>query len=439
MAFHLPFYVVKSSKMKRGDHRRYRDETPLRRSYNVSFINGPTNTSSEWLHEAQISCFVTGFDESRWVAHLWVDAYYFDPNDPDEEGVLEYVTDALEDSGIMHPDPLLYGTADANKPIWDPRIYFLTAFARRLSQVRREWEKVVMKFHICIHAFQETLQENMVGSGDPSSIRENNTELDLHAFRSCVLLTKNMTEKLKQCISKTTKACEPFCSKSSQLNDGSLRFPRGHRLMADVHESFDRLCKLEDALNNLAHDCAGYKEDLDARLALVEAQKASNKQLKLATQTMNIATEQHRIAETALKLGETQNQISKDALELGKKQSKLSADTLALSEKQSQLAKESKGFSWIMMLYVSPVALTASIFSMQDGVLPRVLPFVRQSPTWFFGLIAIFEVLGLIVHMAWNCQWEKVPAMARRHYNNMQARFHIPRTRDPPAPAGIIV
>ena len=209
--------------------------------------------------------------------------------------------------------------------------------------------------------------------------------------------------------------------------------------MADVHESFDRLCKLEDALNNLAHDCAGYKEDLDARLALVEAQKASNKQLKLATQTMNIATEQHRIAETALKLGETQNQISKDALELGKKQSKLSADTLALSEKQSQLAKESKGFSWIMMLYVSPVALTASIFSMQDGVLPRVLPFVRQSPTWFFGLIAIFEVLGLIVHMAWNCQWEKVPAMARRHYNNMQARFHIPRTRDPPPPAGIIV
>lgn len=430
MAFHLPFFVLKSSKTRRGDHRRYSDGTPLRRSHNVSFINGPTSTSSEWLHEAQISCLVTGSDESRWVAHLWVDAYYFDPNDEDEEDVLEYVTDALEDSG-MHPDPLLYGTADANKPTWDPRIYFLSAFAPRLAQVRREWERVVMKFRNRIHAFQEALQDDMINSRASNASQENATELDLHTFRSCVLRTKNITDQLKQCISKTKKACEPFCSKSSQFNDGSLRFPNGHRLMADVHESFDRLCKLEDALNSLAHDCGGYKEELDARLAM-EAHKASDKQLELATQTMTISSEQHQLSAATLELGKKQSQLSKDALELGQKQSKLSADALALGERQSQLAKEGKGFSWIMMFCVSPVALTASIFSMQETVLPRVLPFVRPSPVWFFGLIAIFELLSLVVHTVWNCQWSKVVAVTQKNFDDLKAKFHISRARNLP-------
>ncbi|KEF58953.1 uncharacterized protein A1O9_03796 [Exophiala aquamarina CBS 119918] len=427
MAFHLPFFVLRSSKTKRGDHRHYSDGTPLRRSHNVSYINGPTNPASEWLHEAQISCFVTGSDESRWVAHLWVDRYYFDPNDEDEEDVFEYVTDALEDSG-MQSDPLLYGIADANKPAWDPRIYFLSAFAPRLAQVRREWERVVMKFRNRIHAFPEALQHDAGNSTTSNLSLENATELDLHAFRSCVLRTKNMTDQLKQCLSKMNKACEPFCSKSGASNGGSLRFPRGHRLMADVHESFDRLCKLEDALNNLAHECGGYKEELDARLAL-EAHRASDKQLELAAQTMTISSEQHQLSAATLELGKTQSQLSKDALELGKKQSKLSAEALALGEKQSQAAKESKGFSLIMVLYVSPVALTASIFSMQDGVLPRVLPFVRQSPGWFFGLIAIFELLGLIVHTAWNCQWAEVASMTHEYYDDMKHKFQFSRTR----------
>lgn len=115
---------------------------PLRHYLDASFLASAESYSHIYLYEAQISFVVTGTDESRWEAHCFVDTY-FDEGDPRRETVAEYHKDREFEGGI-NADPLTYGHLDAEAPIRDPRKYFLMVFEIRLSQVRREWEHVVM-------------------------------------------------------------------------------------------------------------------------------------------------------------------------------------------------------------------------------------------------------------------------------------------------------
>lgn len=381
LAFHLPFFVLKDAGVGQGDHRRDGAGKTLRRSYSVPSINGSATTCSEWLHEAHISCTVTGSDESRWTAYLFADTYYFDPTDEDREDVSEYETDALEDHS-MHPDALTYGVEDAKTPIWNPQIYFLAVFARRLSQVRKEWEKVVMKFNERIRAFEDRLEAGMV---DPQPLNPLTAALNLPDSLVWVLKTKHLTDRLRHVLSGTIRAYEPFCSQHLACDDGSLRFPRGNRLIVDVLQTYERLCQLEFKLGNLVQSCGHYEKELEARLYLETAQ-----------------------------VNATQLQLSAEAMVVGSQQLQLSTDALKLGELQSRLAKESTWFAWMMILYVSPIALTAGIFSMDSVVMLTVLPFVQPTRTWFFGLIVMFGMLGVIVSTAWSYQWSKLTGGSER-------------------------
>lgn len=100
--------------------------------------------------------------------------------------------------------------------------------------------------------------------------------------------------------------------------------------------------------------CGHYEKELEARLYLETAQVSAE-----------------------------QLQLSVEAMVVGNRQLELSTDALKLGEQQSQLAKESTWFAWMMILYVSPIALTAGIFSMDSVVMLTVLPFVQPTRTWF--------------------------------------------------------
>jgi hypothetical protein len=77
-------------------------------------------------------------------------------------------------------------------------------------------------------------------------------------------------------------------------------------------------------------------------------------------------------------------------------QARLDLTSYAVNRQQHLLANEGKRFSWIMILFISPVALTTGIFSMQHNFLPLVKP----NLGWFVALIAIFGSLSLAVHRA---------------------------------------
>ena len=152
MAFHLPYYVWRESTEAHEDPRRSKSRR-LRQSRDVSFLDWAGLQPSSFLHEAQISCLVAGTDRWRWVAYGFVDNY-FDIGMPGNETVEQWHQENTDEDNIP-VDPLTYGVCESNKPIWNPRVYFLVVFKIRLGQVKNEWEQVVAKVEESIREYSQ--------------------------------------------------------------------------------------------------------------------------------------------------------------------------------------------------------------------------------------------------------------------------------------------
>ncbi len=144
MEFHLPFYVWKVTDKPNHDSREgATDKARLRKSIDLSFldINGKHKGGEvAWLHQAQVSCLVMGPNNTNWTALCCADTY-FDGDDGDDS--VESVQ--VQKEAGYYGDPLLRGHWDADKPIWDPRQYFLILLCTRINQVLIEWNELVTK------------------------------------------------------------------------------------------------------------------------------------------------------------------------------------------------------------------------------------------------------------------------------------------------------
>jgi hypothetical protein len=152
LAFHLPYYALRSSPKAREDHRQNRNGFPLRQCQDVSFLDWASGGSSGFLYEAQYSCLIAGTDETRWVAYAFVDNYY-DAEGEGKETVMSYHEDSLDEDGGLLMDPLTFGTRPAHIPIWNPRRYFLVVLDVRLNQASREWQQIVAKIRDSVREY----------------------------------------------------------------------------------------------------------------------------------------------------------------------------------------------------------------------------------------------------------------------------------------------
>ncbi len=150
LAFHLPYYAWRTSQKACEDHRRDANASPLRQSIDVTFLNSKSSGYSSFLYEAQISCVISGSDESRWVGYCFVDTYF--EAEEVKETVQSYHEDSLADEGML-TDPFTLGERNANDPIQKPREYFLEVFRVRIDQVKCEWEQVVAKVQESIRKY----------------------------------------------------------------------------------------------------------------------------------------------------------------------------------------------------------------------------------------------------------------------------------------------
>jgi hypothetical protein len=116
------------------------------------------------IREAHTSIVICGWDNSKWVGWAFVNAP-FDPttqgNDEDDEDdedegqddepvILEEDYFAVDgDGGIVH---------DANKPIWDPRRYWLRIIEIRILRIMKEWIWLVRFVEKGIEALVSTLR-----------------------------------------------------------------------------------------------------------------------------------------------------------------------------------------------------------------------------------------------------------------------------------------
>lgn len=141
--FHLPFFVLRNSEASRTAPRQVGHESILRHSCDVSFLNRKAHDPAAYsLHEAQISCAVTGPDENRWIAYSFVDTYDSEPRGS-RENVFDWEEESEESDERASSDMLRSSHETTTELMQDPRQYFLSTFCGRLRQVRDEWRLVV--------------------------------------------------------------------------------------------------------------------------------------------------------------------------------------------------------------------------------------------------------------------------------------------------------
>jgi hypothetical protein len=151
LSFHLPGLLCRPSHTT--DHRRFENGEPLRRRNDISFLNWEVGLPAEFLYESQVSCVIAGLHEHNWVAYCFVDTY-FDGRNEWRETVAEYHKDKISEDG-MNADPLTYGTCDADKPLWDPRKYFLAVYLHRTTPVIREWLLLIEKVEDSFRKYEQ--------------------------------------------------------------------------------------------------------------------------------------------------------------------------------------------------------------------------------------------------------------------------------------------
>lgn len=118
----------------------------------VSFLNGEaSNVKGQkiyGLYEAQFSLVISGSSEQQWGAYSFgshdfddEDSDVGDSEDDESEDEDSEGNDLQDGDSPFLEDPI--AQLDANKPIYNPREYFLVVFQHRMVQVVEEWNSTV--------------------------------------------------------------------------------------------------------------------------------------------------------------------------------------------------------------------------------------------------------------------------------------------------------
>jgi hypothetical protein len=142
LAFHLPYFASRSSTTPVLDHRHGKNDKPLRRTIDVSFLD-PKGNRKAFMYPAHISCVIAGSDLERWVAYMFVDNFFDSDDASDSVQYIEQIR--RNDEYTLNYDPFTRGLKNANEPIRDPRGVFVRALRIRLDQIKHEWTQTVTK------------------------------------------------------------------------------------------------------------------------------------------------------------------------------------------------------------------------------------------------------------------------------------------------------
>lgn len=144
----MSHFVWRQARSVEDDERRRSDGKPLRKRVDLGFLSNidqshNLDATAYCLCESQISCVVTGFNNRIWSAYCMVD----DGFDAQDDLWTEPEPTEPEIESEKPPfdfDPLAAGKIPADRPIWNPRVYFLKVLKIRAEQIAEHW--AVIKF-----------------------------------------------------------------------------------------------------------------------------------------------------------------------------------------------------------------------------------------------------------------------------------------------------
>jgi len=132
LELHLPYFALRESKILAGSHARDK-----RQCVDLSFLTrcSESGPSQHKIIEAQYSIVICGQDDFQWVGWSFIDNNF-------EQEELSDDVDRLSYKGVVE-DPIANAQLDQNKPLVNPREYFLRVLEVISEQILGEWERVV--------------------------------------------------------------------------------------------------------------------------------------------------------------------------------------------------------------------------------------------------------------------------------------------------------
>ncbi|KAI1623176.1 hypothetical protein EDD37DRAFT_682678 [Exophiala viscosa] len=330
LSFSLPYFAWRTSPRPCKDQRLTRTNQPLRSFRDVSPLILVPNKLPAYLYQAQISCVVAGFDEWTWTAHCLADSYF---DGEDGENVQQYSKDARDGAST---NPFLHGVIEAGRPFHKAREFFLRVFSVRLKQVWKEWQTVVTNIKNSISRYEEEHLTPLLPSCTTKDTRHDEAEIR-KAFE-WVNNAMRITKELSEILSKTVDACERFAENDAVNFQDFLNISHAQKLLHSIQRVIEDFQTLRTELRAIIERCEDFVHKLEFRIQL-----------------------------EAICMGNFQSALVKD---------------------NNELAKTTQRLSVIMMLFVSPVAVAAQIFSIPENLVPFV-------PRNFVSFLVLTCTLGI--------------------------------------------
>ncbi|KIV77010.1 hypothetical protein PV11_08850 [Exophiala sideris] len=339
LAFSLPYLAWRASEEPVNDARHNRHKQPLRAHWDVSLLDPGTVPRHSFIYEAQITFVITGkTDERTWIGYCFDDARH------DGESAENAYQQSKDVQAGVDTDPISFGVLDANMPIPRAFEYFIRILVLRLKLIRDEWKTIVRKMTTSIRKYDS---EYFPSSKDHLHCRPEdqvvNQQSKVDDSLKLVSVVKSVMIKLLDNLTKIVDACDGFQYRSVP---DFLKVPgAGHRnrLLYDLPEIYRELKTLRKELESLAKRVDEFACERKFRLSL----------------QMNQTGSLHR----------------------------------ALTEASNELAKNNGALAGITLLYCSPIALGAGIFSMDENVIQSIPRTFGSFMALTVGL-GIFEVFG---------------------------------------------
>lgn len=237
---------------------------PPRKYEDISFIaTGKPSGSGEGalgIYEAQLSISVCGLSEQGYVVYAFVDKYFQDGDEDSEQEV---------DDSVFMEDQIVADGVDANKPVWEPREYFVLAVLPRQKQVVEEWANLLDRLEEYIGEYNK----NNPAQNRPS--RPDSEANDPMTIYEWIYSTLSILRDIRQPLKQTIKAGTRFFADGGDIDFFSdlkrLSDQARERMSLSLREmkaNFETLADIEGRLAHLIDQLEASSEFLQLRITL---------------------------------------------------------------------------------------------------------------------------------------------------------------------------
>ncbi|KAH3986030.1 hypothetical protein HBI24_037400 [Parastagonospora nodorum] len=261
--YHLPHFVLRKKRQSSKRHTEKLQRTRVDLSFLSQVLPSTFNEEPLELVQVQISVVLCGTSETRYTV------YCFEDNDHDDDR--EMGDDEFSEDGFQ-ADQIAKGEIDANRPIWNPREYILVTLLERITQVTKEWARVV---HVIDSASARFASGRTTASNSRNPFFCENIAATSYWTRRMLQVLRQLLRTIRE----TIKVWETFKSDNGDIGYFSdlvstpgVSATRILRTLHQIHAAFDELKDFHEKMLDIQEEYEKLERALEVRM-MVEANK----------------------------------------------------------------------------------------------------------------------------------------------------------------------